>query len=91
MAPWESLIRFSATEGGVYWAALALNEQPKSGIVVKGYETVESLEESGPSREVTVGELLAPVPITGIPIICVGLNYKNHANEASVCTLSSPQ
>jgi 2-keto-4-pentenoate hydratase/2-oxohepta-3-ene-1,7-dioic acid hydratase in catechol pathway len=24
------------------------------------------------------------VPATDIPIVCIGLNYRNHANEASV-------
>jgi len=37
-----------------------------------------------------IGQLLAPVPATGIPIVCVGLNYRNHANEASLPIPATP-
>jgi 2-keto-4-pentenoate hydratase/2-oxohepta-3-ene-1,7-dioic acid hydratase in catechol pathway len=29
-------------------------------------------------------QLLAPVPLEGVPIYCVGLNYRSHATEAKV-------
>lgn len=29
-------------------------------------------------------QLLAPLPYDGIPIYCVGLNYRSHAKEANV-------
>jgi 2-keto-4-pentenoate hydratase/2-oxohepta-3-ene-1,7-dioic acid hydratase in catechol pathway len=29
-------------------------------------------------------QLLAPLPRSGIPIYCVGLNYRTHAEEAKV-------
>lgn len=29
-------------------------------------------------------QLLAPLPREGVPIYCVGLNYRSHAKEADV-------
>ncbi len=29
-------------------------------------------------------QLLAPLPLSGVPIYCVGLNYRSHAKEAGV-------
>jgi len=39
-------------------------------------------------QEANFEELLAPVPFEGVPIYCVGLNYKSHATEAKVPYLS---
>lgn len=105
MVQWESLIRFRATDGNVYWSAIALEATPATGVTVQGFPSIEALESDGQSTQVTVeqvchrpnstlqrtgktrltnGQLLAPVPATGINTICIGLNYRNHANEASV-------
>ncbi|KAK0723435.1 hypothetical protein B0T26DRAFT_811850 [Lasiosphaeria miniovina] len=69
MAVWDNLIRFG---------------RPCHRSSVKGYATIDDLESETGGVDVTVEKLLAPVPTTGIPIICVGLNYWNHANEASL-------
>ncbi|KAG7293463.1 hypothetical protein NEMBOFW57_003514 [Staphylotrichum longicolle] len=83
MAPWDSLIRFSVADGAEYWAALPLETVPSPGLTVQGHSSIEELESGAAGVKVTVNKLLAPVPETGIPIICIGLNYRNHANEAS--------
>ncbi|KAL2861192.1 fumarylacetoacetate hydrolase family protein [Aspergillus lucknowensis] len=90
MTPWESLICFQATDQRVYWAPLALDEQPYVGLNVQAFASIEALEADEQRSEVTVEKLLAPVPVTGINIICVGLNYRNHANEASLATPQCP-
>ncbi|KAK0646767.1 2-hydroxyhepta-2,4-diene-1,7-dioate isomerase [Cercophora newfieldiana] len=90
MAVWDSLIRFQAPGGKAYWAALPLDAIPTTGQSVQGYSTVEDLESGSRGVDVTVEKLLAPVPATGIPIICVGLNYRNHANEASLPIPATP-
>nr|KMM70361.1 2-hydroxyhepta-2,4-diene-1,7-dioate isomerase [Coccidioides posadasii RMSCC 3488] len=84
MVQWDSLIRFRATNGNEYWASIALEETPAAGLTVQGFSSIQALESDGQSTNVTVEKLLAPVPVTGINIICVGLNYRNHANEASL-------
>lgn len=87
MAKWDSLIRFTAVEGGEYWASLPLDTAPAGGLEVQGFFSIGELESGSSSgSRVTVDKLLAPVPDPTIPIICIGLNYRNHANEASVCS-----
>ncbi|KAK1751477.1 fumarylacetoacetate hydrolase [Echria macrotheca] len=90
MATWDSLIRFQAPGGKEYWASLPLETAPATGLSVQGYSTIEGLEAGTGGVDVTVEKLLAPVPVTGIPIICVGLNYRNHANEASLPIPATP-
>jgi 2-keto-4-pentenoate hydratase/2-oxohepta-3-ene-1,7-dioic acid hydratase in catechol pathway len=85
MAKWDSLIRFAASEGGEYWASLPIDTVPAAGLTVQGFPDIDALESgSTEGTKVTVDRLLAPVPDTTIPIMCIGLNYRNHANEASV-------
>ncbi|PGG97443.1 hypothetical protein AJ79_09204 [Helicocarpus griseus UAMH5409] len=84
MVQWDSLIRFRATDGNDYWAPIPLGDNPAAGLSVQGFPSIEALESDAPSKSVKVEKLLAPVPVTGINIICVGLNYRNHANEASL-------
>ncbi|KAK2777354.1 hypothetical protein FQN53_002270 [Emmonsiellopsis sp. PD_33] len=84
MVQWDSLIRFRATDGVEYWAAIPLESTPAAGLSVQGFSSIEALESDAPSTIVTVEKLLAPVPVTGINIVCIGLNYRNHANEASL-------
>ncbi|KAK4041879.1 fumarylacetoacetate hydrolase [Parachaetomium inaequale] len=90
MASWDSLIRFSVADGREYWAALPLATVPLPGLTVQGYSSIEELESGLAGVKVTVNKLLAPVPVTGIPIICIGLNYRNHANEASLPVPATP-
>lgn len=90
MAVWDSLIRFDAAGGREYWGAFPLEAPLATGSSVKGYATIDDLESGTGGVDVTVEKLLAPVPTTGIPIICVGLNYRNHANEASLPIPATP-
>lgn len=85
MAKWDSLIRFAAAEGGEYWASLPIDTEPAAGLTVQGFPDINALESgSTEGTKVTVDRLLAPVPDTTIPLMCIGLNYRDHANEASV-------
>jgi 2-keto-4-pentenoate hydratase/2-oxohepta-3-ene-1,7-dioic acid hydratase in catechol pathway len=81
---WDSLIKFTAPSGGTFWASLPLSASPSTGAEVVGFASIEALESGEGGQTVTVGQLLAPVPVTGLPIVCIGLNYRNHAAEASV-------
>jgi len=85
MAPWESLIRFEALEdGNTYWAACALSTNPVPDLEVDGFSSIEALESDATSQKVTVKKLLAPTPNPDTHIFCIGLNYKNHAEEAQL-------
>jgi len=91
MVLWDSLIRFTAVEDSkTYWAALHLQTAPEVGLKVDGFPSIESLESGESSRSVTVKKLLAPTPDTTNPIYCIGLNYRNHAEEAKLAVPSCP-
>ncbi|KAJ9150604.1 Fumarylacetoacetate hydrolase [Coniochaeta hoffmannii] len=91
MAKWDSLIRFNAAEGGQYWASLPLDTVPAAGLAVQGFSSIDELESDSLSgTRVTVEKLLAPVPDPTIAIMCIGLNYRNHANEASLPIPAQP-
>ncbi|KAK3367749.1 hypothetical protein B0H63DRAFT_535846 [Podospora didyma] len=90
MAAWDSLIRFGTADGREFWAALPLETAPAAGLSVQGFSSIEELESGSGGVDVTVEKLFAPVPDTKIPIICIGLNYRNHANEASLPIPATP-
>jgi hypothetical protein len=54
MATWDSLIRFQASGGKEYWAALPLETTPATGMSVQGYLTIEDLESGSGGVDVTV-------------------------------------
>ncbi|CBF79160.1 hypothetical protein AN7064.2 [Aspergillus nidulans FGSC A4] len=56
MAPWESLIRFKATDKNIYWAQLSLEQTPSAGLTLRGFPTIEALEADEQSTHVTVEE-----------------------------------
>ncbi|KAM6508204.1 hypothetical protein FALCPG4_018086 [Fusarium falciforme] len=87
MAPFHSLIRFeSAIDGQTYFADVGIGgiESAHPGLQLEGYVSIEGLIARNGGEPVTVGKILAPVPQTGIPLYCIGLNYKSHAEEAKV-------
>jgi hypothetical protein len=51
---WESLIRFAADDGSIYWAALPLDKAPSTGLSVEGYKSIEELESGGASVKAIV-------------------------------------
>jgi 2-keto-4-pentenoate hydratase/2-oxohepta-3-ene-1,7-dioic acid hydratase in catechol pathway len=87
MASFRHLIRFLATAGQVYFANL---DHPDNAtqypLQVTGFESFDDLLSNQGGRPVTVARLLAPVPYNG-DIICIGINYRAHAEESNVCYL----
>ncbi|KAL9572036.1 hypothetical protein ACKAV7_003753 [Fusarium commune] len=87
MPPFHCLVRFqSADDDLIYFADLGVNGLEQLGVVsqVDGYTSVEGLVARDGGRPVRLGKILAPVPRTGVPIYCVGLNYQSHAEEAKL-------
>jgi 2-keto-4-pentenoate hydratase/2-oxohepta-3-ene-1,7-dioic acid hydratase in catechol pathway len=87
MSNFSRLIKFeSASDGEIYFADLGAGRAslPTKGSHIKGYSSVEELSLDKSGIDVKIGALLAPVPFQGVPIYCVGLNYKSHAEEAKV-------
>ncbi|PMD46939.1 fumarylacetoacetate hydrolase family protein [Hyaloscypha variabilis F] len=92
MSKFSRLIRFEAQGGDIYFADLGIETTavPAKGTQMKGYVSIDELSSSKDGVEVTLERLLAPVPWDGVPIYCVGLNYKSHATEAKLTIPAAP-
>lgn len=93
MAAFSHLIRFEADDGKTYYGDLT-KETPTREIQGKEVEVLEGDVKSGFSKKgskAKVSKLLCPLPTTNI-ILCVGLNYRQHAEECNVsCTAHLPK
>ncbi|KAF1961381.1 hypothetical protein CC80DRAFT_488672 [Byssothecium circinans] len=88
-ATFDRLIRFEGDDGKIYFGDLGKEEVPSREIEGRSVGVLEGSVEGGfkkSGEEVKVKKLLCPLPRTNI-IMCVGLNYKQHAEE---CSLSIP-
>ncbi|KAH7024520.1 fumarylacetoacetate hydrolase family protein [Microdochium trichocladiopsis] len=97
MSSFRRLIRFIATEDGQsYFADLgtvACDLPPPGTSVTAASTTIQglaSLSAADKARTLTVASLLPPLPRDGVPIYCVGLNYRSHAKEAKLNIPSCP-
>jgi hypothetical protein len=57
MVSWESLIRFTADDSAEYWAALALDDTPKVGLQMEGFDSIEDLEGDKGGKKVVVKQV----------------------------------
>ncbi|UKZ74763.1 hypothetical protein TrVFT333_002433 [Trichoderma virens FT-333] len=93
MSPFSHLIRFECDEDGQScFADLGdnANGPPSPGTTLGAYPSVNELMSNAGMKTVTIRRLLAPLPQTGAPIYCVGLNYRSHAKEAGFDIPSYP-
>ncbi|OAQ64693.2 fumarylacetoacetate hydrolase family protein [Pochonia chlamydosporia 170] len=93
MTGFSRLVRFTCEEDdGSYFADLGSSvvEPPSQGTKLEAYQTVDDLIQQKDVKVVTVLQLLAPLPVDGVPIYCVGLNYHSHAKEAGLTVPSYP-
>jgi transcription initiation factor TFIIH subunit 2 len=84
-APFDRLIRFQTATGNVVYGNLA-QETPTREIEGKEVEVLEGDVKSGfrgSGKKERVGRLLCPLEKTNI-VLCVGLNYRRHAEECNV-------
>uniref|UniRef100_L2FUG6 Fumarylacetoacetate hydrolase family protein n=1 Tax=Colletotrichum fructicola (strain Nara gc5) TaxID=1213859 RepID=L2FUG6_COLFN len=87
MSSFSHLVRFESEEdGAVYFADLGPDADgpPSPGAKLSGAKTIEALAQKSEEDIVTVRRLLPPLPRDGLPIYCVGLNYRSHAKEATL-------
>ena len=85
MAAFERLIRFQTDSGKVVFGDLG-KETPTREIEGSSVEVLEGDVKSGFRKtggKEKVGKLLAPLESTNI-VLCVGLNYRRHAEECNV-------
>jgi hypothetical protein len=81
-------MKFEGTNGQVYWANIPRGAIPKVESEVDGYPDIASLEQGERAFTTSIKRILAPVPNPELPMICIGINYAEHAKEAK---LSVPQ
>ncbi|OAA82350.1 Fumarylacetoacetase, protein [Akanthomyces lecanii RCEF 1005] len=89
MYSFDALVKFTAREDGQeYFAAVTATEPnacpvpPTPGTLLDAHHTLEQFLSGSNSKQVTVENLLAPLPQANLPIYCVGLNFRSHAKEA---------
>ncbi len=90
MASFERLIRFRTSEGKTVYGNLE-KETPTREIEGSRVEILTGDVKSGFQKtgtEAVVSKLLCPLPTTNI-ILCVGLNYRKHAEECNVSQQTS--
>ncbi|CAL3970628.1 unnamed protein product [Diplocarpon coronariae] len=86
MVPWTHLVRFTAEEDGKPYYTSTTSTPPGVGEKVKSFEEISALDGDlsfDDLESLTIKELL-PSVIPGLPIICIGLNYANHAKEGGL-------
>jgi len=89
MAAFARLIRFKTADGTIKYGDLG-SETPTREIRGKEVELLEGDVKAGfrkSGETAKVGELLSPLDVT-TGFLCVGLNYRRHAEE---CSLEIPQ
>ncbi|KAB5549444.1 fumarylacetoacetate hydrolase family protein [Coniochaeta sp. 2T2.1] len=88
MSAFTRLVRFQSEEDGSssYFADLGSKTSlPTPGTELRAFRSIEELTGGNAEpKTVTVRSLLAPLPRDGVPIYCVGLNFRRHAKEADV-------
>ncbi|KAH8594578.1 fumarylacetoacetate hydrolase family protein [Bisporella sp. PMI_857] len=91
MAPFSRLIRFES-DGATYFSDLGVDitEPPSPGSRVTAYLSLEDLVVEKNGATVVLGKLMAPLPYDGVPIYCVGMNYRSHAAEAKLLVPANP-
>jgi transcription initiation factor TFIIH subunit 2 len=90
MSSFSHLIRFQADDGKTYYGDLT-KETPTREIEGSQVEVLEGDVISGFKKsggKAKVEKLLCPLPTTNI-VLCVGLNYRQHAEECNVSFLKS--
>ena len=89
MAAAKRLVRFLDVEGRDCWGVLAdLAEQPKVGDMIKLSPHPITMEVAAGGSQAKIFKLLPALPFRPPSIICIGLNYKQHAAE---CGLKEPE
>jgi len=90
MAPWTHLTRFTAAEDDSAYYATSDSALPQVGEKVASFKSITSLEIENITTDLkTIKEILAPAE-PGLPIVCIGLNYTNHATEANLTVPQKP-
>lgn len=89
MITWDAIVRFKSN-GLDYWTAISPGEVPSLGAEVMAYRDIGPITIYQEHEKVVIEELQAPLPSQVNPIICIGINYRDHAVEANLQVPSDP-
>ncbi|ETS84379.1 hypothetical protein PFICI_02404 [Pestalotiopsis fici W106-1] len=91
MVPWTHLAHFEAKDGKRYFASIksGTDTTQLQGQSVTGFSSFTDLADEKDGQSLTIEKLLAPVPYDG-DIVCIGLNYREHAEEANLTVPLDP-
>lgn len=92
MSTWHHLVHFVATNGNSYFSSVSSFESADEliGLTIVAYPTFHDLNHGQNNQEVTIERLLAPIPEPDGDIICIGVNYREHAREANLTVPEDP-
>ncbi|KAF9731888.1 fumarylacetoacetate hydrolase family protein [Paraphaeosphaeria minitans] len=91
MSLFQRLIRFESNEGHIHYGDFGSSELPRD-VSGKTVQLLSGSVQSGFSKtdkQATIKKLLPPLPSTPI-FLCVGLNYKQHAEEGGLSIPTYP-
>jgi hypothetical protein len=54
MTPWDSIIRFEADDGNIYFAPMPLETSPVVGAKVEAFNSIEDIETERPNGTATI-------------------------------------
>lgn len=57
MVAWDSIIRFTADDGKIYYAPFPLDKEPTRGIQVEAYVSIEDIETGEAGNKVEVSKV----------------------------------
>lgn len=89
MADYKYLVSFENERGDQFFANIETPE-PIVGTNLAAYRCFDDLKEGKNATNASIAKLLPPLPACGLPIYCVGLNYKSHAKEAQLKVPANP-
>ncbi|KAI0170693.1 2-hydroxyhepta-2,4-diene-1,7-dioate isomerase [Pestalotiopsis sp. NC0098] len=91
MATWTHLAHLEAEDGKRYFASIDAGTDAAKlpGQSVTGFSLFADFLDGKGGHAVTIKHLLAPVPYDG-DIVCIGLNYRKHAEEANLTVPLDP-
>lgn len=88
----ERLIRFEGADGQVHWGDFGTDEVKRDNFSGRKVEILSGSIESGfkkSGQQGQIAKLLAPLEKTPV-FLCVGLNYKQHAEEGGIAIPTYP-
>ncbi|KAF2804538.1 uncharacterized protein BDZ99DRAFT_397450 [Mytilinidion resinicola] len=89
---WKYMSRFLAIDGQIYFAEAPgpLDSTENSHLTLTGYLSFAEFEKREGGKSISVEKFLSPTPVQTNEIVCIGTNYRKHAEEANLTVPEDP-